>query len=358
MSNADQVIWFEALGREDVAKVGGKNASIGEMVHSLNKQGVRTPPGFATTTKAYWAFVEANNLQQVVVSGMADLAAGRAPLHEVGQRIRAAFLQGAWPTATTQAITQAYGELCKRLGRSDADVAVRSSATAEDLPNASFAGQLETFLNIRGERELLEACRRCLASLFTDRAISYRLAQGFDHLKVALSVGVQAMVRSDLASAGVMFSVDTETGFDKVVVIDAAWGLGENVVQGAVDPDAYQVFKPLLSNPAFAPIIEKKRGGKEIKMIYAKGGDRPTINVATSEAERAAFVLTNEEILVLARWACLIEHHYGRAMDMEWAKDGQTGDLYIVQARPETVQSRRKATVFKTYRLLSKGKTL
>ncbi|MGA2125924.1 MAG: phosphoenolpyruvate synthase, partial [Xanthobacteraceae bacterium] len=235
---------------------------------------------------------------------------------------------------------------------------MRSSATAEDLPDASFAGQQETYLNIRGEAALLDACRRCYASLFTDRAISYRQAKGFDHLKVALSVGVQRMVRSDLGAAGVMFSIDTETGFDKVVLLDAAWGLGENVVQGAVDPDEYQVFKPLLAQPALVPIIEKKLGEKAQKMIYAQDGDSPTRNVPTSKAERAAFVLNNADILTLARWACVIAEHYGCPMDMEWAKDGETGELFIVQARPETVQSRKEASAIKSYHLKSKGRKL
>ena len=221
-------------------------------------------------------------------------------------------------------IASSYQELCRRSGKSDADVAVRSSATAEDLPDASFAGQQESFLNIRGVNALLDACRRCYASLFTDRAIAYRQAKGFDHLKVALSIGVQMMVRSDLGGAGVMFSIDTETGFDKVVVINAAWGLGENVVQGAVDPDEYQIYKPLLSQPSLIPIIEKTVGAKAQKMIYAATGERPTRNVPTSQAERSAFVLSDDEILALARWACVIESHYGCPMDMEWAKDGDS----------------------------------
>jgi pyruvate,water dikinase len=238
------------------------------------------------------------------------------------------------------------------------DVAVRSSATAEDLPDASFAGQQETFLNVRGERALLDACRRCYASLFTDRAISYRQAKGFDHLKVALSVGVQRMVRSDLGGAGVMFSIDTETGFEKIVLINAAWGLGENVVQGSVDPDEYEVFKPLLSNPTLSPIIGKKRGGKGLKMIYTKESERPTRNVPTSKAERAAFVLGDTEILTLARWACVIEEHYGQPMDIEWAKDGRTDEIFIVQARPETVESRKEASSVKTYRIKKPGRKL
>jgi pyruvate,water dikinase len=352
------VIWLEKLGRGDVARVGGKNASLGEMVRNLAQKGVRVPPGFATTADAYWRYVEANGLRRVIADSLAALAAGHAPLAEVGAAIRREFLRGTWPQDTAEAIQASYRELCRRAGKTDPDVAVRSSATAEDLPDASFAGQQESYLNIRGEAALLDACRRCYASLFTDRAISYRQAKGFDHLKVALSVGVQRMVRSDLGGAGVMFSIDTETGFDKVVVMNAAWGLGENVVQGAIDPDEYQVFKPLLSQPSLVPIIEKKLGEKAQKMVYAQGGDRPTRNVPTSKAERAAFVLNDQDILALARWACVIEDHYGRPMDMEWAKDGETGELFIVQARPETVQSRKEASVFKSYRIKSKGRKL
>jgi pyruvate,water dikinase len=355
---APHTVWFEELGRHDVPRVGGKNASLGEMVVHLGKMGVRVPPGFATTADAYWGFIAANGLKEVIAGAFRDLASGAAPLAEVGQTIRRAVLRGQFPGETAQAITSAYAELCRRTGRPDADVAVRSSATAEDLPDASFAGQQETYLNIRGEVALLDACRRCYASLFTDRAISYRQAKGFDHLKVALSVGVQRMVRSDLGGAGVMFSIDTETGFDKVVLLDAAWGLGENVVQGAVDPDEYQVFKPLLAQPALVPIIEKKLGEKAQKMIYAQDGDSPTRNVPTSKAERAAFVLGNDDILTLARWACVIAEHYGCPMDMEWAKDGETGELFIVQARPETVQSRKEASAIKSYHLKSKGRKL
>jgi pyruvate,water dikinase len=358
IEDASPVIWLEKLGRDDVACVGGKNASLGEMVRNLVNKGVRVPPGFATTADAYWQYVEANGLRGVIADALAALKAGHAPLAEVGATIRREFLRGTWPQDIAEAIQASYHELCRRAGKTDADVAVRSSATAEDLPDASFAGQQETYLNIRGEPALLDACRRCYASLFTDRAISYRNAKGFDHLKIALSVGVQRMVRSDLGSAGVMFSIDTETGFDKVVLLNAAWGLGENVVQGAVDPDEYQVFKPLLSEPSLVPIIEKTLGEKAQKMVYAQGGDRPTRNVPTSKAERAAFVLNDQDILSLARWACVIEDHYGRPMDMEWAKDGETGELFIVQARPETVQSRKEASAFKSYRIKSKGRKL
>lgn len=345
--------WFADPIGADAALVGGKNAALAEMARSLPS--VRTAPGFALTTHAYWDFIDANGLREPLKSALAAL--GSTPLVEIGKCIRGLFLDGRWPEHTAQSLRSAYRELGNRTGRENASVAVRSSATAEDLPTASFAGQLETFLNIRGEEELLDAAKRCLASLFTDRAIAYRIAHGFDHLKVALSVGVQAMVRSDLASAGVMFSIDTETGFDKVVVVDAAWGLGESLVQGAVDPDRYEVFKPLLGAASLTPIMEKKRGAKEIKMIWGVDG-KATRTVATTQGERAAFVLSDAEILQLARWASLVEAHYGRPMDMEWAKDGETGELFVVQARPETVQSQKQTGVLRSYHLRSTGKVL
>ncbi|HBZ70373.1 MAG TPA: phosphoenolpyruvate synthase [Deltaproteobacteria bacterium] len=352
-----EVVWFESVGRGDVARVGGKNASLGEMISRLATEGVRVPPGFATTADAYRRFLEANHLAEPISNALNELAAGKATLAEAGQSIRRAFLRGEWPRETAEAIAAAYRELSRRLGETDPDVAVRSSATAEDLPDASFAGQQETYLNIRGEAALLDACRRCYASLFTDRAISYRQAKGFDHLKVALSIGVQKMVRADKAGAGVMFSIDTETGFGKVVIINAAWGLGENVVQGTVDPDEYEVFKPLLADKRLLPIIEKTLGSKQRKMIY-EAGPAPTRNVPTSRIERESYVLSDAEILDLARSACLIETHYGQPMDMEWAKDGVTGQLFVVQARPETVQSRRETTALRTYSIRSKGRKL
>lgn len=353
-----RIAWFEDLTRTDVARVGGKNASLGEMVRNLGDRGVNVPPGFATTADAYWTFIEANSLKDVIATALNEFAAGKASLQETGHAVRRAVLRSDWPEDIASEICEAYGELSARSGHGEADVAVRSSATAEDLPDASFAGQQETFLNIRGKAALLDACRRCYASLFTDRAISYREANGFDHLEVALSVGIQKMVRSDLGGAGVMFSIDTETGFDKVVVIDAAWGLGETVVQGTVDPDEYQVFKPLLADGNLSPIIEKKLGEKARKMVYATDGKASTRNVPTSKAERAAFMLADSEILQLARWACTIEEHYDTPMDMEWAKDGKTGELFIVQARPETVQSRKEASTLKAYRMKRKGRRL
>jgi pyruvate,water dikinase len=350
--------WFDDVGTGDVASVGGKNASLGEMVRNLGRCGIKVPPGFAITADGYRRFLDANNLRPLIAAAIADLASGKASVAETGPAIRAAIENGAWPEDLGSAICQAYRDLSQRLGMAEGDVAVRSSATAEDLPDASFAGQQESFLNIRGETALLAACRHCLASLFTDRAISYRETKGFDHLEVALAIGVQQMVRSDLAGAGVMFSIDPETGFDRVVLITAAWGLGENVVQGAVDPDEYQVFKPLLGEPARKPIVYKRRGEKALRMVYAQDGDEPTRNVETSEAERRAYVLSDEEILQLARAATAIEHHYGRPMDIEWAKDGRSAEMFIVQARPETVVSRWEPGLQRSYRITKKGREL
>jgi pyruvate, water dikinase len=351
------LLWFEDVGRADVATVGGKNASLGEMVRLLAAQGISVPPGFATTADVYWRFVDGNGLRAPIEHVLADWEAGKTTLAAAGEVIRRLFLGADFPEDVAAEILAAYRKLSDRAGIGDVAVAVRSSATAEDLPDASFAGQQETFLNVHGEPAVLDACRRCFASLFTDRAISYRKAKGFDHMKVALSIGIQQMVRSDLGGSGVMFSIDTETGFDRVVLINAAWGLGENVVQGSVDPDEYQVFKPLLGDASLTPIIEKRLGTKAQKLVYA-AAERPTRNVPTSKAERAAFVLSDEEILLLARWALIIEKHYGCPMDMEWARDGETGDMFIVQARPETVQARREAGLFRSYRIEKKGRVL
>ena len=356
--SSSAIIWFEKLGMADVPVVGGKNASLGEMVRELAGAGVRVPRGFATTAAAFREFVDSNRLADRIRAELGRYHEGKVALAQAGAAIRAMFLESEFPPGAAEEIRAAYRELCDRVGRADLDVAVRSSATAEDLPDASFAGQQETLLNIRGERALLEACRRCYASLFTDRAISYRQAKGFDHMQVALSVGVQQMVRSDRAGSGVMFTIDTETGFPNVIVISAAWGLGETVVQGAVDPDKYVVFKPLLDEPGLLPIIDKQAGEKAIKMIYAEGGSRRLRTVETTERERRSLVLGDDEIITLARWAALVETHYGRPMDLEWAKDGNSGELFIVQARPETVQSGRQASRFEVFRLKEKGRRL
>src|SRR5919108_207857 len=295
---------FEEVSSRETGRVGGKNAALGEMIRVLKKQGVRVPDGFATTADAFRLFVRENKIDEKIRAEIQALKKGSKSLAATGKALRTLFLKGKFPKQVQQQIREAYRDLCKRYKKRRVDVAVRSSATAEDLPKASFAGQQETFLNISGEDAVIEACRQCYASLFTDRAISYREEKGFDHLKVALSVGVQKMVRADKAGAGVMFSIDTETGFPNVVVINAAWGLGETVVQGTVTPDQYMVFKPLLSNEHLIPIIEKTLGEKTRKLVYSKGRRRPTKNVATSTAERQAFVLQDDEILQLARWAC------------------------------------------------------
>jgi pyruvate,water dikinase len=358
VTSATLVRWFEDLRNSDVAIVGGKNASLGEMISALQSEGIRVPAGFATTADAYREFLSANGLDQRINAILDDHRRGRLKLDEAGKTVRRLFLEASFPEETGNAIRAAYRELSKRYQRAEVDVAVRSSATAEDLPTASFAGQQETFLNVRGENEVLDACKRCYASLFTDRAISYRHDRGFDHMKIALSCGIQKMVRADRAGSGVMFTLDTETGFREVVVINAAWGLGENVVQGTVNPDEYVVFKPLLDKPGLVPIIEKALGDKDRKLIYAAGSGRSTKNVATSHKEQRSYVLSDAEILQLASWGVLIEKHYGRPMDMEWAKDSELNRLFIVQARPETVQSQKLATAFKSYRLLERGERI
>ncbi len=354
----ESLIWLEDLSRGDVAKVGGKNASLGEMLQSLDATEIRVPPGFATTADAYRQFMAENSFGERLREALDELASGRRTLSETGMSIRKMIVAGLWPEKIEADIRAAYRELGKRVGKANPSVAVRSSATAEDLPDASFAGQQETFLNVEGEDALLKACRRCFASLFTDRAITYRELKGFDHMEVALSIGVQVMVRADIGGSGVMFSLDTESGFDKIVLINAAWGLGENVVQGAVSPDEYQVYKPFLDRDGIAPILHKALGAKKIKMIYASGDARTTRNVPTSKAERASFVLSENEILELARAAVRIEDHYECPMDMEWARDGEDGLLYIVQARPETVQSRADAGAMKSYTLGDRGALL
>lgn len=352
------ILWFEDIGIADVPAVGGKNASLGEMTAALAQKGVKVPSGFATTADAYRAFVHGNELAPRITEHLSAFHSGGCTLQEAGQAIRSLFLEAEMPSHIAEEIVSAYAELGRRTGTERPAVAVRSSATAEDLPDASFAGQQETFLNVRGRAALLAACRRCFASLFTDRAISYRDAKGFDHLEVALSIGIQQMVRSDLCGSGVMFSIDTETGFPNAIVISAAWGLGETVVQGSVNPDRYVVFKPLLAQPGTEPIIDKELGGKAFRMVYGEGGSHRTRIVETTEQERQSFVLDNSDIVQLARWAVAIEDHYQRPMDMEWAKDGETGELYIVQARPETVQAQASTSTFRHYRLKEKGDPL
>ena len=347
-----------SLSLKDLPLVGGKNASLGEMMQTLKQEGIQIPHGFAITVEAYRDYLKANNLTEKITYYLTDLEQGNITLEQAGKFIRQLFYQSPLPEAIQTEITDVYNELCCFYNTDKVDVAVRSSATAEDLPDASFAGQQESYLNVRGIAEILEACRKCYASLFTDRAISYRQTQGFDHLEVALSIGVQKMVRSDLASAGVMFSIDPETGFDNIILITGAWGLGENVVQGTVNPDEFRVFKPLLARPSLQPLVEKTAGSKEKKLIYADTIERSTRQVETSFGERQSLILEDAEILQLARWASRIESHYARPMDIEWAKDGITGELFIVQARPETVQSRQEQNILKTYQLKQSNKPI
>jgi len=378
------VLWFEEVGIADIPLVGGKNASLGEMIQQLTPKGVRVPTGFATTAHAYRYFIQGAGLEEKLRELFSDLDVEDVNnLRIRGKQARSLILNTPFPQDLQDAIASAYLKLCERYGydaqlcdRFDpeyqeqckqetqaVDVAVRSSATAEDLPDASFAGQQETYLNVFGVQDVIDSCHRCFASIFTDRAISYRTIKGFDHFNVALSVGVQKMVRSDLASSGVMFSIDTETGFKNAALVTAAYGLGENVVQGAVNPDEYFVFKPTLKQ-GYRPILEKRLGSKEIKMIYEIGGTKLTKNVQVPESEQRKYAINDEEILQLARWACIIEDHYSEVrgqytpMDIEWAKDGLTGELYIVQARPETVQSQKSGSVLKNYQLKGSSEVL
>jgi len=362
-SSGPFIKFFEDVSMRDVPSVGGKNASLGEMVRNLVPRGIRVPGGFAVTAEAYWRFLDASGLQQTIKDALKGLKKDDVEdLAERGNRVRQAILAAEIPAEIRKALDEAYDEVCRRHG-ADADVAVRSSATAEDLPGASFAGQQETYLNIRGKSALADAYRRCLASLFTNRAIIYRQEKGFDHLKVALSVGVQKMVRSDLASAGVMFTIDTETGFRNAVLVNAAYGLGESVVQGKVTPDQYYVFKPTLEK-GFRPIIGRTLGSKETKMIYSLEGTSPIRSVPVLAEERKRFCLTDDDVLTLAGWAAAIEKYYTkiageyRPMDIEWAKDGQSGELFIVQARPETVQALKDREVLEEYVLGEKGELL
>ena len=348
------ILWFDEITIEDVPKVGGKNASLGEMTKAVVPQGVNVPYGFATTAEAYFYFLETTGLDKKIEETLRDLnVADLKQLAIKGKLVREMIVAGQFPQDFANDVVAAYKKLSERYGLSETDVAVRSSATAEDLPGASFAGQQETYLNIVGSENVLLALKKCFASLFTDRAIVYRQQMGFGHTKVGLSAGIQKMVRSDLGASGVMFSCDTESGFGDVVLINASYGLGENVVLGRVEPDQYYVFETTLKQ-GFKPIIEKKVGSKLMKMIYTANPKLPTKNIATTKKERENFVLTNEEILTYAKWSGIIEEHYGKSMDMEWAKDGRDGKLFIVQARPETVASRKNLKVLENYVLQNK----
>jgi pyruvate,water dikinase len=361
MSTASGYVkFFDEITIGDVATVGGKNASLGEMFRELRPRGIAVPDGFAITAAAYRDYLEHNDLKGFLQRRLSGLEhSDTVALQAAGLEIRQAITAGRLPKALSDAVLQAYQRLSGGSGAL-VDVAVRSSATAEDLPDASFAGQQETYLNVQGAEALLATVTRCFASLFTDRAISYRDKHGFAHMKVALSIGVQKMVRSDLGASGVMFSIDTETGFPDVVLINSSWGLGETVVQGTVNPDEFYVHKPTLK-AGFRPILQRRLGSKEVKLVYDVGGGRMVKSVPVPEPERDRLSITDDDVIKLALWAVQIEEHYSvkrglpTPMDMEWAKDGRTGELFIVQARPETVESRRSKAAHETFQLLESG---
>jgi pyruvate,water dikinase len=366
------ILWFNEIGIEDIPMVGGKNASLGEMYQKLHQQGISIPNGFAITAYAYRYYLKYAGIEDEIKKILKDLDThDLSNLMRKGREVRDIIRHAEFPPDLTQAIYLGYDKLAEDFrqgGLDNLDVAIRSSATAEDLPDASFAGQQDTYLNIRGRMSVLDACKKCFASLFTNRAISYRHDKGFGQFDVSLSIAVQKMVRSDSAYSGVMFTIDTETGFKDVVFVTAAYGLGENVVQGTVNPDEYYVFKPTLKQGKRA-IIGRKVGDRDIKMVYSVADDATTKNIAVSLSERRRYVLEDDEILKLAEWACIIEDHYSKEaghfmpMDIEWAKDGDgvsegTGNLFIVQARPETIHSQRNANTYETYSLLQKGEIL
>ena len=360
----DLIKHFSEVSIKDIPTVGGKNASLGEMYRTLTSKGVAVPEGFAVTAEAYWLFLNENNFVPQLTELLSELdTTNFNNLSEIGLQVRSLILSGHFPEILKENILGAYSKLQLAVG-SEKTFAVRSSATAEDLPNASFAGQQETYLNVKGPENLLKACLRCYASLFTDRAIKYRLDNGFDHMKVALSIGVQMMIRSDIASSGVMFTIDPDSGFENVVLVSGAWGLGENVVQGTVNTDEFLVFKPLLGKVK-QPIIARKLGSKIKTMVYSSvqaneilKPEEAIVNLDTTAEKRDQYVLSDKEVVQLAKWACIIQEHYKCQMDIEWAKDGEDGKIYIVQARPETVHSNKKQNIFKQYSLLEKGKVL
>lgn len=355
---------FSEVTIHDVPLVGGKNASLGEMFSKLTSKGIQVPDGFAVTSAGYWSFLKHNNLESKLHQVLDGLDTERFEnLHEVGAKARQLILAAEFPNELETEIISAYQKLLERVGK-DHTVAVRSSATAEDLPNASFAGQQETFLNVKGEKNLMKACQRSYGSLFTDRAIKYRVDNGFDHMQVALSIGVQMMVRSDLSSSGVMFTLDPDSGFENVVLVSGAWGLGENVVQGNVNTDEFLVFKPFMGKVK-QPIISHRLGSKAKTMVYSEKAmddivrpEEAVLNLDTTSEKQKQFILGDADILQLAEWAMLIDEHYKCHMDIEWAKDGLNGQLYIVQARPETVHANRTENIFRQYHLLEKGKVL
>ena len=347
----DYIKHFKDISIADVAAVGGKNASLGEMFSKLSSKGIQVPDGFATTAFAFKEFIAKNNLSSPLSDLISNLdRENYSNLKDTGAKARALILESKLPENLELQLARAYNELC---GGANLEVAVRSSATAEDLPTASFAGQHESFLNVKGEKDLLIAVKKCLASLYTDRAIKYREDNGFAHDEVRLSVGIQRMVRSDMACSGIGFTIEPESGFREIIHLSGVWGLGENIVQGTVTPDEFFVFKPTLIKDKYA-IVQKKLGEKAQTMIYGDAAS-PVINTATPLEKQFQFVLTDEEILQLARWALIIEQHYQRPMDIEWAKDGISNKIFIIQARPETVHSQRNPLLVKQFKLLEKA---
>ena len=347
---------FDEIGIQDIPQVGGKNASLGEMYNELTSQGLKVPNGFATTSNAYWNFLDENSLRKPLQITLAQLdTENYYNLNEIGAKARKLILGGKLSSDLSRKIIEAYQNLYEK---EQCAVAVRSSATAEDLPDASFAGQHDTFLNIKGKAALLEAVKKCFASLYTNRAIKYREEKGFKHDEIALSVGVQKMVRADMGCSGVGFTIEPESGFENVILLSGVWGLGENIVQGTVNPDEYYIFKPGLEMGKY-PIIQKKMGDKKLTMIYEKSKKGiPTVNIHTPLPRQRQFVLSDEEIITLAQWASVIEKHYQKPMDIEWAKDGLTNELYIIQARPETVHQSKNKNLLIQYKLQEKGKVL
>ncbi len=364
MKHTKHTLLFNQISITDIAKVGGKNASLGEMYNQLNPKGIGIPNGFALTADAYRLFRKHNNIEQQLNNLLLSLDTEHySNLITIGEKARSLILSGTFPTDIIDALNEAYQTLSSDCGIKNLDVAVRSSATAEDLPTASFAGRMESFLNISGEKQLLDAAHRCYASLFTDRAIKYRHDMGFTGIDVAISVGVQQMVRSDKASSGVAFTIDPDSGFENGIIINSSWGLGENIVQGRVTPDEWLVFKPTLFDEKLNPILKSHCGRKEYTMLYVQNAEsvsaeKTILNIDTSSEKQNEFSLTKKEVIQLAQWCYKIEQHYGKAMDIEWAKDGLNNQLYIVQARPETVQGKEKKQVREIFTLKEKGKLL
>ncbi len=364
MKNLNHILFFNQISINDISKVGGKNASLGEMYSQLNSKGINIPNGFALSASSYRLFRSINNLEKPLNDLLFSLDKIQfSNLSTVAEKARNLIMTGTFPQEIIEEIHQAYKQLSDECGIENLDVAVRSSATAEDLPTASFAGRMESFLNINGEIQLLDAVKRCYASLFTDRAIKYRYDMGFAEMDIAISIGVQQMVRSDKASSGVAFTIDPDSGFKNVIVINSCWGLGENIVQGRVTPDEWIVFKPTLFETGLNPILKKQCGRKEFTMLYVENSQNISVektitNIETEAKKQMIFSLSNQDVIQLAKWCYKIEQHYGKAMDIEWAKDGFNNQLYIVQARPETVHAKEKKKVREIFILKEKGKPL